>query len=198
MSRRVDRGDRNRGIPLMLLCSLSVYTCALGLLPFLPQPRRITPRGGLESSSCENWVNGGGGVESTTVVVDRGSQPHNVLSEWSHSLVGGPRSWSRGLWRELATGARNFLLTLGEHRWFCLTSWTHTFIAQSLVIIPHPCSLWSPNCILRVELEFNAWMRGNRELAGVAPLWGALAPPWLGPGEEGTLWAIHSGLGGCD
>jgi hypothetical protein len=48
-SRRADGGDRNRGIPLMLLGSLSVYTCALGLLPFLPPPRRINIVGrGLE------------------------------------------------------------------------------------------------------------------------------------------------------
>jgi hypothetical protein len=61
--------------------------------------------------SCEDRVNGGGG--STAAVVDRGSQPHNVLGEWSHSLVGAPRPWSRAVLAGIGHRRSEFLADIG-------------------------------------------------------------------------------------
>lgn len=69
---------------------------------------------------------------------------------------------------------------------------------RSPVITPHPCSLWSPHRILRVELEFSAWMRGTRMLTGVfVARWRGTAVPWRCK-VEGTLATVSYVMDGCD
>jgi hypothetical protein len=46
-----------------------------------------------------------------------------------------------------------------------------------------------------LDLELGCTIRFS---SSQSPPWGALAWSWLGPREEGALWAVHSGLGGCD
>jgi hypothetical protein len=67
-------------------------------------------------------------------------------------------------------------------------SWAASLTSRSPVITPHPCLLWSSNCVLQVELEFKAWIWGIRVLAGMAapPSQCATALPAAG-GEDGSL-----------